>query len=193
MKNIYIIILIFVSPFSGTSQQRYTSNCFALEVSMGNGIYGIGSAKIGGELGLSKRQKVGLRLGAGIDISPKIGYGISFSPYTLKFIDVTIAVDHTRIFGGKYTYISDDAQPDDVYSYDNTNLIIPSISTRFFAESFAAFHITFGKAFALSDANIKHLSGDDTNINRRNISNRLLGGYRFEFGCVFRLRNWSQE
>jgi hypothetical protein len=170
----------------------YTSNCLALEVSLGNGAYGAGSLKIGGEFKISNHQKFGIRIGGGLDVSPKFGYGISISPYTWENIDIMLSIDHTRTFGGEYIYRIDDL-PNDIYTFDNTNLITPAISVRLIGSPLIAFHITTGWALGLNNSNIKLTSGTDVSSNRKHINNSLIGGIRFEFGGVFRIRKWNKD
>lgn len=160
---------------------------------MGNGIYGIGSLKIGSELPLGKSQKIGVRMGAGIDISEKIGFGMLFSPYQFKKWDVLLACDLTRMFGSTYLFHNEskNSYSEDLYSFDNTNLIIPSIAFRFPGANLFTFHLTWGWAFGLNDPNIKLVSGPGEEVSLKNINNRLIGGYRLEFGGTLRLRKWK--
>lgn len=194
MKTIKLI-LIYLSfvTFQCFSQTNYNQFCFTGDISIGNGIYGIGSIKIGTEVPIFQKQKIGFRIGAGLDISNKIGAGLVFSPYQFKYWDFLIGCDLTRMFGDTYLYHNDKkTYTEDLYSFDNTNLVIPSITFRIPGAKIFTFHITFGWAFGLNNPNIEHLSGPNLTINQKNINNRLVGGSRFEFGGTIRLRKWKK-
>lgn len=196
MKSTITIFLISIFvTLNCNSQVNYNRPCFTSDISIGNGIYGIGSLKIGTELPLFRYQKIGMRIGAGLDISEKIGLGMLFSPYQFKKWDIIIACDLTRLFGSTYLYHNEskNSYSEDLYSFNNTNLLIPSIAFRFPGANFFTFHLTLGWAFGLNEPNINLVSGHGNEVSLRNINNRLLGGYRFEFGGTFRIRKWKKQ
>lgn len=188
------LFLIILFATCAHSQVNYNRICFTADFTIGNGVYGIGSMKIGIESPFLNNQKLGLRIGAGLDISEKIGFGATFSPHQFKYFDILLACDLTRMFGSTVLYRNDeDTYSEDLYSFDNTNLIIPSIEIRAPGADLITFHITYGWAFGLNSPNIELISGPGIEISSRNIKNRLIGGYRFEFGATFRLRNWKNQ
>jgi hypothetical protein len=159
-----------------------------IDLAIGNGIYGWTSMKVGVEAPLLKHQYIEARFGGGFDIGNKIGFGLSICPYKFRIWNFKLNCDLTRVFGSSYEYISEKpAFGIDNYSFDNTNLIIPSTTFRIDA-GIVTLNLTFGWAFGLTNPNIQHLYGQHIERHQKNINNRLIGGKRFEFGFTFRLR-----
>jgi hypothetical protein len=186
-----LIILLFFSNVT-VAQTSYNKACISFDLAMGNGIYGWTSLKVGGELPLFKHQKVEGRFGFGFDIGKKIGFGLSISPYTLEKWDFKVNCDLTRVFGSTYTYYHEEPYSStETYSFDNTNLVIPSITCRLILMPQLTFNLTTGWAIRISTPNIQHLSGPNHERSVKNIHNRLIGGKRFEFGGTIRLGKWD--
>lgn len=194
MKKPIVLILFFliITTNYSNSQINYNRPCITAGLTFGNGIYGIGGITTGIELPICVRQKIGIRIGAGLDISEKIGFGVIVSPYQFKKWDIIVACDLTRIFGSRYLYHNEEeTYSEDVYSFDNTNLLIPSIAFRFPGANLFTFHVAIGWAFGLNSPNVNLISGPGIEESMKNINNRLLGGVRFELGGTFRIRKWK--